>query len=220
MTTGRVADPRRGVVGVGDLADGAYLVRIMSGLGIVQLGAEPILTRADHTPFVLPDERAEAEDAVRRLLLTAARVEELYPFGNGMGIAGPQIGIARRVAIVRPPDDADLIVLINPVVVSRQPLRERSGKHYEGCLSFFGVRGLVRRPEWIHVRHRTIDGGFLRTVFRGVLARLVDHEIDHLDGVLYHRLLEGDDQLVPVGEYRKFNPIRRPATGMPLPRTP
>ncbi|UWP82429.1 peptide deformylase [Dactylosporangium fulvum] len=220
MTTGRVADHRRSVVGAGDLADGAYLVRVMSGLGIRQLGAAPILTRTDHAPYLLPEEQAEVATTVRRLRRMAARVEELYPFGNGMGIAAPQIGIPRRVAIVRPPDGADLIVLINPVVIGRQPVRDRSGKHYEGCLSFFDVRGLVRRPEWIHVRHRTIDGGFLRTVFRGVLARLVEHEIDHLDGVLYRQLLEEGDRLVPVGEYRKFTPIRRPPSGMPLPRTP
>src|SRR5258708_21061616 len=112
MTTGRVAGPRRSVGGVGDLADGASLVRVMSGLGIVQQGAEHILTRTDHAPYVLPEERREAAETVRRLRRMAARAEELYPFGNGMGIAAPQIGIARRVAVVRPPGDADLIVLI------------------------------------------------------------------------------------------------------------
>ncbi|MET7394531.1 peptide deformylase [Dactylosporangium sp. NPDC005572] len=218
MTTGRVAEPRRTVAG--DLADGAYLVRLMSGLGIRQLGASPILTRTDHAPYDLPVERAEAEQTVHSLCRMAARVEAQYPFGGGMGIAAPQIGIPRRVAIVRPPDGADLVVLINPVVLASQPLPVRGRKHYEGCLSFFGVRGQVRRPEWIHVRHQTLGGECRKTVFRDALARLVEHEVDHLDGVLYHQLLDAGDRLIPVGEYRKFTPIRRPPAEMPLPRTP
>src|ERR1700754_2560712 len=96
----------------GDLADGAYLVRLMSALGIVQVGAQadqqPILTRTDHAPYVLPQQRREAADTVRRLRRMANRVRRLYPFDNGMGLAAPQIGIARRVAVVRPPGDAEL----------------------------------------------------------------------------------------------------------------
>jgi peptide deformylase len=70
-----------------------------------------------------------------------------------MGIAGPQIGIGRAVALVRTPD-GETITLINPSVIEET----LGDEHYEGCLGFFDVRGVVNRPLTLYVEHQDIDG--------------------------------------------------------------
>jgi peptide deformylase len=73
---------------------------------------------------------------IAQLASAMERVEKAHTFGKGMGIAAPQIGIGRAVALVRTPD-GETITLINPRVIEEAPGDEQ----YEGCLSFFDVRG-------------------------------------------------------------------------------
>jgi peptide deformylase len=117
-----------------------------------------------------------------------------------MGLAAPQIGVSRAAAIVQPPgDDANPIILYNPQVISES---HEADEQYEGCLSFFDVRGLVPRPLRMEVEHTALDGRRVITVFTDALARLVAHEIDHLYGHLYiDRMREG---IEPIGveEYK------------------
>jgi peptide deformylase len=179
----------------GCTSDGQFLVRLTTALGIEQKGS-PIL-ETETRPFHLPAERTAAEDVVRRLRAVAERVEQRYPFKRGMGLAAPQIGIGRRAVLIRPGHGEHWIELINPTVLAMDG-RE---VHYEGCLSFFGVRGLVARPSQIEVEHTASSG--VRTVssFGKGTAGLVMHEIDHIDGKLYDRLVV-DHRLLPVAEYR------------------
>jgi peptide deformylase len=115
-----------------------------------------------------------------------------------MGVAAPQVGLARRAAIVRPPEGG-VIVLLNPTVVEASP---EVDEHYEGCLSFFDVRGKVPRPRALRVEHQDFDGKARTAMFTDGLARLVAHELDHLDGVLYvSRMLPGCE-VIPVAEYK------------------
>jgi peptide deformylase len=109
----------------------------MRALGIVQEG-DPILT-SPARPFALPEEAEDARRVVAELQSTAARVADVHTFGKGLGIAAPQIGIDRAAAIVRPPG-GDTITLLNPRIVEEST---QSDEQYEGCLSFFDVRGLV-----------------------------------------------------------------------------
>src|SRR5258706_15407381 len=104
----------------------------MTGLEIVQKG-DPILARRDLVPFVLPADHAQAARVVERLSKKAEEVEERYLFKHGTGLAAPQIGIACRAALVRLPNGARPIVLLNPTVVDRGP--DESTKFFEGCLS-------------------------------------------------------------------------------------
>jgi peptide deformylase len=167
----------------------------MAALGIVQEG-DPIL-REVARPFDLP---AEAEDARRVIGFLASameRVEKVHTFGKGMGIAAPQIGIGRAAALVRTPD-GETITLINPTVIEETPGDEQ----YEGCLSFFDVRGVVNRPLTLHVEHQDIDGQRHITIFDRGTARLVAHEIDHLHGVLYTDRMAPGLSTIPVSEYR------------------
>lgn len=165
-------------------------------LGIRQEG-DPVL-RAVAVPFDLPAE-AELVESLKGVLLDyVARVAELYPFRKGMGLAAPQVGVSRALAIVKPPDGEEVITIVNPVVLSRS---SEEDDRYEGCLSFFDVRGMTRRPLHIDVQVQELDGSHRVIAFERGIARLVLHEIDHLAGRLYTDNLLAGSTLVPLDEY-------------------
>jgi peptide deformylase len=168
----------------------------MAALGIVQEG-DPIL-REVARPFDLPAEAEDARRVIAELASAMERVEKVHTFGKGMGIAAPQLGIGRAVALVRTPD-GETIALINPRVIETTPGDEQ----YEGCLSFFDVRGMVRRPLVLHVEHQDVDGERRITIFDHGTARLVAHEVDHLYGVLYTDRMQPSRSPIPVSEYRQ-----------------
>ncbi|MFF1484563.1 peptide deformylase [Streptomyces sp. NPDC058319] len=170
----------------------------MRDLGVVQHGAG-ILTEPARL-FDLPSERDEAERIVDELFAAIERIGQVHPFAKGMGIAAPQIGIARAAAVVQPPDDAPAIVLLNPRITDRS---NEADEQYEGCLSFFDVRGLVPRPLKITVETTSLSGETVTTVYERGLARLIHHEIDHLDGLLYTARMQIGVEPIPVEEYRQ-----------------
>ncbi|MFF8958849.1 peptide deformylase [Streptomyces sp. NPDC014894] len=170
----------------------------MRDLGVVQEGAAILTTPA--RPFDLPSERDEAERIVDELFAALNRIGQVHPFAKGMGIAAPQIGIGRAAAVVQPPGDAPAIILLNPRITTRS---EEIDEQYEGCLSFFDVRGLVPRPLKLVVETTALTGETTTTVYERGLARLIHHEIDHLDGLLYtSRVLPGVEP-IPLDEYRQ-----------------
>ncbi|MGW2597130.1 peptide deformylase [Streptomyces klenkii] len=171
----------------------------MRDLGVVQHGA-PVLAEATR-PFNLPGEKDTAEHTVESLFASMERITRVHPFAKGMGIAAPQIGIGRAAAVVQPADPAAAsIILINPRVTARS---EATDEQYEGCLSFFDVRGMVPRPLKITVVTTALDGTDVTTVYERGLARLVAHEIDHLDGLPYTARMRPGVEPIPVEEYRQ-----------------
>ncbi|GIF25086.1 peptide deformylase [Actinoplanes tereljensis] len=171
----------------------------MRGIGIVQRGSDLLRQRARH--FQLPREAADAREAVSTLLTSLRRLEELHDFSKGVGLAAPQIGRSVAAAVVRPPDRAaEPVVLLNPRIVDESGDRD---EQYEGCLSFFDYRGLVRRPLRIEVEHARFDGARVITSFDRAMARLVAHEIDHLEGRLYVDRMHAESNLVPVANYQQ-----------------
>ncbi len=181
---------------------GEQLVGREIGIGLAALtdapeGAE-LLTRTSR-PFRLPEETEEAEEIIDQLHRTIRRVRDHHHFGKGMGLAA-QIGIDRAAAIVLPPNpDASAVVLLNPTIISESGTTD---SQYEGCLSFFDVRGLVPRPRRIEVEHTRPDGSTAITVFTDALARLVAHEVDHLHGMTYKVRMDEGVSPIPVEEYR------------------
>jgi peptide deformylase len=169
----------------------------MRGIGIVQLD-DPRL-REPTEPYQLPAEATLARGQLVRLLINMRRVAEVHQFSKGMGLAAPQIGISRSVACVRPGlRGADPVVLFNPSVVAAA---DEIDEQFEGCLSFFDVRGLVPRPLWIDVQHTSQSGREFVTRFENGLARLVAHEIDHLDGIVYLDRMRPGVRPIDVEEY-------------------
>ncbi|MFD6828960.1 MULTISPECIES: peptide deformylase [Streptomyces] len=171
----------------------------MRNLGVVQEGASVLAEPA--RPFSLPAEREAAEQAVESLFTSMARIAGVHTFAKGMGIAAPQIGIRRAAAVVQPAEPgAGAIVLLNPRVIAAS---QETDDQYEGCLSFSDVRGLVPRPLRITVETTTLDGTTVTAVYEHGLARLVEHEIDHLDGHLYTARMRPGVQPISVTEYRQ-----------------
>lgn len=99
----------------------------------------------------------------------------------GIGLAAPQVGISKRVIVMDVGDEHGLIELVNPVIV------EKTGEQIgpEGCLSIVGLSGDVRRWETITVTGLNRDGKEVTIIGTGLLARCMQHEIDHLNGVLF-----------------------------------
>ncbi|MFJ2704534.1 peptide deformylase [Streptomyces sp. NPDC087428] len=170
----------------------------MRDLGVVQHGAG-ILTEPARA-FDLPAERGEAERITDELFAAMERIGQVHPFAKGVGIAAPQIGIARTAAVVQPPDDAPAIILLNPRITTHS---DEMDEQYEGCLSFFDVRGLVPRPLTIAVETTALTGETATTVYERGLARLIHHEIDHLEGFLYTARMRTGVEPIPVREYRQ-----------------
>ncbi len=115
---------------------------------------------------------------------------------RGVGLAANQVGIPLRLAVIETEEEDEPIVLINPEILRRKGEREVD----EGCLSIPGYRGTARRS--VRVRAKALDRAgkpFRIKAEGGVLAQALEHETDHLDGVLYTDHLV-DDRLRAIGE--------------------
>ncbi|MBV9119639.1 MAG: peptide deformylase [Chloroflexi bacterium] len=122
------------------------------------------------------------DDSLRRLI-----DDMFYTMYNnetrGIGLAAPQVGASVRIIVVDMQDDEhEPVALVNPEIVKAS---EEMVVAPEGCLSVPGLRGDVERHEWITIRGRDRDGHETRFKATDWFARCLQHEIDHLDGVLY-----------------------------------
>ena len=124
------------------------------------------------------------------LAALVADMDETMRHLNGAGIAAPQIGVSARVVIFELKDNprypqltpVPYTVLVNPLVT---PLTTEQDEGWEGCLSVPGMRGLV--PRFRRLRYQGFDahGAPIDRVVEGFHARVVQHEVDHLDGILF-----------------------------------
>lgn len=172
----------------------------MTQLGVVRTGDTILTTVAK--PFDLPAEAEVAANVVRSILEAMAQIAQAHDFsGKGVGLAAPQIGIPRAAAVVKLTDPgSEPIVLLTPRITH---ISEDVDEQYEGCLSFFDVRGLVPRPLETTVESTDLDGNPQTAVYRHGVARLIHHEIDHLDGLLYTNRMRPGVSPIPVDEYRQ-----------------
>ena len=106
---------------------------------------------------------------------------------SGIGLAAPQVHLSKRIIIFRNPDIEEkekiqITPLINPVY---EPVSEEKDDDWEGCLSIPGMQGLVSRYKKITYAGYDLNGDSIKNTAEGLHARVVQHEIDHLDGILY-----------------------------------
>ena len=119
-------------------------------------------------------------------------VETMYS-ASGVGLAAPQVGSPVRVIVIGMPEEEE-IVLINPQIIRKTGERLVN----EGCLSIPGYVGTIQRAESVRVKGRDRTGKEVRLRADDLLAQALEHEIDHLNGVLYIDHLESIDELRPV----------------------
>lgn len=171
----------------------------------------PVLRMGDPRLLEVSAPVAEFGSAGLRELLQDMR--DTMAHLNGAGLAAPQIGVLRRVVIfgvaanprypgIEPVPDT---VLINPVLTF---LGEEMEEGWEGCLSVPGLRGLVPRYRRLRYAGFDEDGRPFERVAEGFHARVVQHEVDHLDGILYPRRIR---DLTKFG----FNEALFPGTDLP-----
>jgi peptide deformylase len=144
---------------------------------------------------------------VRRLV--EDMIETMEDAG-GTGLAAPQVHMPYRIVVFRvggerltelPGDtEQDLIALINPVI---EPVGSERAFGWEGCLSVPGLRGVVPRDLYIRYRGQTLDGALFEREAAGFHARVVQHECDHLDGILYPQRMTDHRLLVFVEEVQR-----------------
>lgn len=115
------------------------------------------------------------------LVSLAAHMVRLMDDAIGVGLAAPQIGESRRMFVFREDGDGKARAVVNPVV---EPVTEETDVMDEGCLSIVGVHVPVERPTAVRLRGQQVDGKPIDERLEGFSARVVQHENDHLDGVL------------------------------------
>lgn len=174
----------------------------MAILKIARMG-HPVL-KAQAEPVGDPKAQ-EIQQLVRDMIETLEDV-------GGIGLAAPQVHVSKRVVIFyvpgeraatagEPAEDVPLTVLINPEI---ERLSEDQVTGVEACLSVPGLAGPV--PRFTHIRYRALDlhGRMFEREAKGYHARVVQHECDHLDGILYPMRMTDVSQLAFVEELRRF----------------
>ncbi len=140
------------------------------------------------------------DDEVRRKV---AEMKPLMQIERGIGLAAPQVGWGARLILVNPTEKPEgTFVLINPEIT------KKAGSEWgeEGCLSFPGIWGDVLRAKKVWVKALDVDGKPLELMAEDLFARVLQHEIDHLDGILFVNKMRPADQAV---NKRKLEDLRR-----------
>lgn len=140
-------------------------------------------------------------DRTRRLV--SDMFDTMYD-AEGIGLAAPQVGVSERVLIVDVPgenDERHVHALVNPVIVESG---RETDKASEGCLSLPGLEETVTRPVRVAVEGLTPDGEPARVEAEGLLARALQHEVDHLDGILFIDRLSPLKRSMLMRKWRKM----------------
>ena len=174
----------------------------MTLLKIARMGHPVLLGEAE--PVVDPTARE-----IRRLV---ADLVETMEDAHGVGLAAPQVHVGRRVIVFKAPaeraapdeeadGEAPLTALVNP---SFEPIGDEVELGWEGCLSIPGLTGAVPRHARIRYRGTSPEGRAIEREARGFHARVVQHEIDHLDGILYTMRMDDLGMLCFSEEMHRF----------------
>jgi peptide deformylase len=111
----------------------------------------------------------------------------------GVGLAATQVGLSLRLCVIHVPGE-DVVTLINPEIVRRSGTRQCD----EGCLSLPGYKGIIPRSEKVVVKGLNRDGRPVRYHATDLFAEAIEHEVDHLNGILYFDYLESTEKLIPL----------------------
>lgn len=145
---------------------------------------------------ILRKKSREITEITDRIKTTLQDMYETMEHSGGVGIAGPQVGVMRRMFVAKPypeenPDE--IYFMINPEIYETEG--EQEGE--EGCLSVPGMQGTVLRPQKIKMKAQDMDGVWHDYEFEDFAARVMCHEYDHLEGILY------TDKAIEVYEARE-----------------
>jgi peptide deformylase len=142
----------------------------MAVLKVRKYGDPVLRRRATPVREITPEIRRTVEDMI----------ETMYD-EVGIGLAAPQVGVSLRLMVVGHDNGRDARAIVNPVIT------EQGGEitSEEGCLSLPGIFAPVTRAEWVRLEGQDLEGQPVSIKARGLVARVFQHEMDHLDGVLF-----------------------------------
>ncbi len=176
---------------------------------IITFGKENLRRASQAVPVLTEDIRRLATDMI-----------ETMHAANGVGLAAEQIGREEAVCVIDVPPDAEKpecrpgnaaipmpLVLINPKILAT----EGSQRDDEGCLSFPDINVAITRPNQVTVAFTALDGSRQTITVRGLLARAVMHEADHLNGVLLVDRMSQVQKLAVAGKLRRLKQEAKPA---------
>lgn len=142
------------------------------------------------------------DDKIRAL--AEDMIETVHKY-DGLGLAGPQIGILKRIVVIDLYEPGTQYVLINPEIISVKGEQEVQ----EGCLSFPNKFGIVIRPKEVEVKALNLDGEEIRIIGKDLLAQALCHEIDHLNGEVFIDKVEPNTLEVVTPEDKKERKNRK-----------
>lgn len=144
---------------------------------------------------------AAFDDDVRQLI--SDMFDTMYA-EDGVGLAAPQVGVSERVIVVDPRDDVvQPFALVNPEILE---FSEDLDRGEEGCLSIPGLKEIVERPWSIRIRGLDREGAPVEFEAEGLLARILQHEVDHLDGILFPDRVSALKRKMLLARWQKVKP--------------
>ena len=111
---------------------------------------------------------------------------------GGVGLAANQIGVLKRLIVIQLPEDEEPTAYINPEIIHREGKREVQ----EGCLSIPGYYGTITRSMWIKAKGMDRKSRIMKITAEGLLSQIIEHEIDHINGILYIDHLNSHEDLI------------------------
>lgn len=153
---------------------------------VVTLYPQPVLRKEAAPVEAFDDDLAKIVEAMYRRMYES----------KGVGLAAPQVGLGTRILVINPSgeedDKSEELALINPTIVDR--FGEES-VYEEGCLSFPGIYAEVKRPDKCKIEAKDVNGDKLELEFEGFASRVIQHEYDHLQGILLVDRMSAADKL-------------------------
>lgn len=172
------------------------------------------IARMGHPVLVTP--AAPVDDpSAERVQRLVGHMRETMADADGIGLAAPQVHVSLRLILFLPITEREEptpepLALINPEI---EPLTEERAHAFEGCLSIPGLRGLVPRFTRIGYRGLTPEGRTVEREAEGLHARVVQHEVDHLDGILYPMRMDDFRHLAFESELKHLIPDEEEGAG-------
>lgn len=146
-------------------------------------------------PHPLLRQRARKVRAIDDEVLRLAHdMVETMRHANGVGLAANQVGELRRLIVIQLPDEEEARIYINPEIT----IREGERRVEEGCLSIAGYKGMVTRSVWVKFRALDHTSKTVKLKAEDMLSQALEHEVDHLNGILYIDHMEAHEKLMKV----------------------
>ena len=155
------------------------------------MGIRPILELPDP---VLRQRAKKVRRVDSDLLRLAHDMVDTMQNANGMGLAANQVGELKRIIVVQVPEEDEARIYFNPEIVHRDGEREVE----EGCLSIPGYRAKIKRSVWVRFNAMDHTEKVVKFKAEDILSHVLEHEVDHLNGILYIDHMEAHQKLIPV----------------------